>query len=542
MYERAVFLVRIAKNTKYDTAKSERAFMSGVLTLTVSTVIVKIIGLAYKIPLLSVLGTDGMGYFNTAYEIFALLCGVSTSGMPIAVSMLVSSAYESGNSARARGIFKTSSALLLTKGVLFSASLALLARPIARSVGNSEAYLALLAISPALLFTCISGAIRGYFQGRRMMLPTAVSQLTEALGKLIIGVTFAIFAIRMGFGVASAAAFAVLGVSVGSLMSAVYLVIKKRIDREALPTPKERSQKTGKYFFELLRISLPITACSALTGSTRIIDMALIMRRLQDIGVTSAASNRIYGAYTTLALPIFGLVPAFVPPITESLIPRLSAAVETNNKLEERYAVSGAARLTVFLAMPASMGLALYSRDIIALLFGREAEALEIASPLLSMLGASVLFSCLVTATNAMLQSYRRVVLPMISLGAGAVVKAVSAYFLIGNPEIGVMGAPISTLLCNVTVLSINLCFITSCVSGKTGILMQLPKPFFASVISMLASYAVYIPLKNTLAGSSVAFIGAFCIAILVYVVLCFWFGVINKNDISILKINKKES
>ena len=346
----------------------------------------------------------------------------------------------------------------------------------------------------------------------------------------------------------NAAAFGILGLSAGTLISAIYLLILK-LFRDKRDRWAELSAASQKITLDkehgvgaLIRLAIPITLSSTVLGVTKIADMALIMRRLQDIGVTSAASNRIYGAYTTLALPIFGLVPAFVPPITESLIPRLSAAVETNNKLEERYAVSGAARLTVFIAMPASMGLALYSRDIIALLFGREAEALEIASPLLSMLGASVLFSCLVTATNAMLQSYRRVVLPMISLGAGAVVKAVSAYFLIGNPEIGVMGAPISTLLCNVTVLSINLCFITSCVSGKTGILIQLPKPFFASVISMLASYAVYIPLKNTLAGSSVAFIGAFCIAILAYVVLCFWFRVINKNDISILKINKKES
>ena len=542
MYEWAVFWVKIAKNSKYDTAISERTFMSGVLTLTVSTVIVKIIGLAYKIPLLSVLGTDGMGYFNTAYEVFALLCGVSTSGMPIAVSMLVASAYESGNSARARGIFRTSSALLLTKGVLFSASLALLAGPVANAVGNADAYLALLAISPALLFSCIAGAIRGYFQGRRIMLPTAISQLTEALGKLIIGVTFAVIATKMGFGVASAAAFAVLGVSIGSMLSAIYLIVKKQMDREALLTKRDSDQKTGKYFFELLRISLPITACSALTGATRIIDMALIMRRLQDIGVSAASSNKIYGAYTTLALPIFGLVPAFVPPITESLIPRLSAAAETKNKLEEKHAVSGAARLTVFLAMPASMGLVLYSEDIIALLFGRGTEALDVAAPLLSALGASVLFSCLVTTTNAMLQSYRRVVLPMVSLGAGAAVKAVSAYFLIGNPDIGVMGAPVSTLLCNVTVLSINLCFVSSCFSGRTGILAQLPKPFFASVISMLASYAAYIPLKKAFDGSSIAFVCAFCIAISTYVFLCVYFGVVNKNDISMIRINKKES
>lgn len=536
---RRCFSVKSVKRVKYDSSGSERAFMSGVLVLTVSTVIVKIIGLAYKIPLLSVLGADGMGYFNTAYEIFALLCGISTSGMPVAVSMLVSSAREAGNGARARGIYRTSAALLLTKGVLFSAGLALLAEPVARTVGNPQAYLAILAISPALLFTCVAGAVRGYFQGCRVMLPTAISQLTEALGKLIIGVAFAYAAVRAGMGIAVASAFAVLGVSLGSVLSAAYLLIRKRTEGREIYETGEKKEKATKYFFELLRISLPITLCSALTGCTRVIDMTLIMRRLQDIGVSSAESNRIYGVYTTLALPIFGLVPAFVPPITESLIPRLSAAVESKHRAEEARAVSGAARLTVFLAMPASMGIALYSKQIISLLFGGSTEAILVAAPLLSALGASVLFSCLITATNAILQSYRRVLLPIISLAVGALVKAVSAYILIGNPSVGVMGAPISTFLSNATVLAINLYFVSKSLSGRTGILRQLPKPFFASVVAMLASYAAYLPIERLTDGGAAAFLVALAVAVAAYFVLCVLLGVVSRDDIKIIKRKK---
>lgn len=515
--------------------------MSGVLVLTASTVIVKIIGLAYKIPLLSVLGADGMGYFNTAYEIFALLCGVSATGMPVAVSMLISSACEAGNSAHARGIYKTSSALLLTKGVLFSAFLAVLARPIAEAVGNPKAYFAILAISPALLFSCLSGAVRGYFQGLRIMLPTAVSQLTEALGKLVMGVGFAALAIGRGADTEVAAAFAVLGVSVGGLVSALYLFVRKKADGERLRRGNNgEAREHGKYFFEILRISLPITVCSALTGCTRIIDMTLIMRRLRDIGVSLASANKIYGAYTTLALPIYGLVPAFVPPITESLIPRLSAAIEVKRRDEEKRAIAGAARLTVFIAMPASMGITLYSGQIISLLFGRDADAAAIAAPLLSALGASVLLSCLITASNAVLQSYRRVLLPIISLAAGAAVKAVSAYLLIGNPAVGVMGAPISTFLCNLCVLLLNLVFLSRCAHGVSGIFAQLPKPFFASAVAMLASYAVYLPIDTLTEGTNLAFVTALFAAAAVYFALCVTLGVVSRDDIKIIKKDKK--
>ena len=455
---------------KSDNMGSERAFMSGVVALTASTVIVKIIGLAYKIPLISILGAEGMGYFNTAYEIFALLCGVSTSGLPIAVSMLVSASRETGDSSRERGVYRTSFALLVTKGLLFSALLMLFADPLSHFLGNTDAYYAILAISPALLFSCVSGAIRGYFQGCRIMSPTAISQLTEAVVKLVFGVAFAAIFISSGASVPIAAAFAVLGVSIGSFLSAVFLLIRKR--KEGVVKNKDK-KKPGGYFFALLRISLPITASSALIGGTRMIDMAMIMKMLPRIGISSARANEIYGSYTTLALPIFLLAPAFIPPITENLIPRLSAAVASGATYEQKRAVQNAIRLTVFIAMPASIGIAMYSRQILSLLFSGQTDAINISAPLLSVLGASVLFSCLITTVTSVLQSYGRVMLPIIALIAGVLVKAISAYMLMGNAEIGILGAPISTLLSNIAALGLDIMFLRVVVGENTGMFFR---------------------------------------------------------------------
>ena len=510
------------KTVKRKTGDGERAFMSGVLILSFSTVIVKIIGLAYKIPLMSVLGAEGMGYFNTAYEIFALLCGISTSGLPIAISMLVSAARGKGDAAEPSGIFKASSALLLTKGAIMSCSLAIFARQVAELVGNPQAYLSILAISPSIFFCCAAGAIRGYFQGCKEMLPTAISQLTEAFSKLGFGVGFAALAIARGANIPTAAAFAVLGVSVGSLLSAVYLCVRKW--RE--PTPEHEKRRRG-YFLPLIRISLPITLCSALVGATRIIDMTLLMRRLTDIGVSSAEANRIYGSYTTLALPIFGLVPAFIPPITESLIPRLSEAVSSKNGDEARRAVAKAMQLTAFVCIPASLGITVYSRQIIGVLFGNEPEALRIAAPMLSMLGASVALSCFITTSNAVLHSYGRVFLPIASLGVGAVVKAVSAYFFIGNPQIAEMGAPISTLLSNAAVLCLLLLFVRG-VCGKAGIAAALPRVMLGAIASVALSYALYAPLSARL-GETPAFLLALVLAVLAYLAASFVLGTLRE-------------
>ncbi len=514
--------------------------MSGVFALTLSTVIVKIIGLAYKIPLISLLGAEGMGYFNSAYEIYALLCGVCTSGLPVAISMLVSSSRELGEQERSVGIFKTSSALMITKGVLVSGGLAVFAAPIAKHVGNTDAYLSILAISPALLFACVSGAARGYFQGCRVMSPTAISQLLEAVGKLFFGVAFAYLGLKMGMSVPVSSALAVLGVTVGGLLSAVYIYIRKRAVINRMRVSDKRSAVSARYIPSLLRISLPITLGSVLMGSSRVADMTLIMRRLQAVGVSAAEANRIYGAYTTLALPVFSLVPAFIPPITESLIPRLSAAADTGDICEQKNAVNNAVRLTVFLAIPASMGIFVYSKDIMSLLFRGQEQAVELCAPLLSCLGVSVLLSCLVTTVSAILQSYKRVMLPIIAVAVGAAVKIVSGYILIGDTRFGAMGAPLSTLAFNLSTLALELFFLHRVAPSGASALRQVPKPILASSAAIAVSYLAY-SLAHRLNDSVYFTFGtAIASAVVVYVTLCCLLGVVSREDLSVLSKKRR--
>lgn len=519
---------------------SERTFMTGVLLLSASTVIVKIIGLAYKIPLLSILGTEGMGYFNSAYEIYAMLCVIATAGIPVAMSILISGYVEKGDMLGAQRIYKTASLVLCGFGFVGSALLCALSRPIAVLVGNPDAYYCILAISPALLFACVSGAVRGYFQGRRNMLPTALSQLAEALGKLLLGVSLASWAIKRGMSTPVASAFAVLGIVIGGMVSAAYLLVVKLADRRKSRELLTKELPRESFLARILRIAFPITLGAALLGITRIIDMTLIMRRLQHIGISTAAANEIYGSYTTLALPVFSLIPALITPVSESLIPRLSAAVETGENNEQRAAVEKSVKLTALLGMPASMGITLYSGQILGLIFPNQSEAVSIAAPLLSALGISVLFSCLITTTNAMLQAYRRVLLPIASMAVGAIVKTVSAYFLIGTASIGELGAPISTLLCNLTVVGMNMFFADRIVPSGTSVSKLLIRPFFASLAAISLSTVAYIPTVRATDSESVAFLAALICACVAYLAFALLFGALSKEDIAALPVIDK--
>lgn len=541
-------MARELKKKKHQGFMRERnadGFMSGVLVLSLSTVIVKITGLAYKIPMISYLGAEGMGYFNSAYEIYAMLCVIATAGLPVALSLLISANRERGAGEAVRRIDSSATAVFLLLGGVGTAFLLIFAKPIAGAVGNEQAFFCILAIAPALFFVCFSSAIRGFFQGFHQMLPTAISQLIEALGKLIFGVWFASIALRQGFETPMVAAAAILGLSLGTLLSAFYLWVKKVCFRksEKYRLPQEGRENYGDGISTLFRIAFPITLSAGILSLTRIVDMAWIMRRLQDIGRSATEANEIYGAYTTLAVPVFSLIPSLIAPISMALVPQLSAAIERKSAESQALLVHRAIRLTTLLAMPASMGIAVYAHPILSILFSKEKEAIAVAAPLLSVLAFSILFSGLITTTNAILQSYRRVVVPIISMSVGALAKTISAYFLIGNASVGIYGAPISTLLCDVTVCLINLRLITSAVPENKraeGVWQVYYKPMIASFLAICASLSVYWPLFRGTGMIAPAFLSAVFVAGIVYVGLAVLFKIVTAEDIAILPMGNK--
>ena len=516
---------------------------TGVLLLSLSTVLVKIIGLAYKIPMISLLGAEGMGYFNSAYEIYALLCIIATAGLPIALSMRVSVSLERGERAEISHIYRSAMALFVAIGTIGGAVMLTFADSIARWLENPFCAPAIRAISPALLCICVSSAVRGYFQGFGKMLPSAISQLIEALGKLILGVFFAKWARDAGYDVATSAAFGILGVSVGTLLSLVYLLaLKHRNDkRERAETPGGVRAKSGEGSLgSLLRIAIPITLSSAILGVTRLADMALIMRRLQDIGYSAAGANVIYGSYTTLAVPIFNLLPSLIAPIALAVVVKLSAAIESGSVTGAQKILSVALRISVLFSMPASLAIAVYSPQILGLLFSGSADAISIAAPLLSILGASVLFSCLITTTNAILQAYGRATVPMIAMSVGAALKIISAYILIGIDGIGAYGAPISTLICDLTITAINFYYINKCTKESVGVARLYLRPLAASLSMITVSFAGYILLQRLGGGESISFIFAAALGVIAYVFFSLAFGAIEREDIIALPLGER--
>lgn len=444
--------------------EKNKGFASGVSILAVSALLVKIIGLFYRIPLLGRLGTEGMGYFNTAYELYALFCVISTAGLPVAMSVLISGSLSEGRGGAVKRIFRVSLLAFVCIGAIGSVVLFGFAEPLAAFLKNDEAAACIRMISPTVFFICLSSAYRGYFQGKRDMTPTAVSQVIEAAGKLFLGLLFASVAISRGASLPTVAASAALGLTVGAAVSVLYLWTRKMIsDRKHPVIPVEGEVAERRVLSRLLYTAVPITLSAGVISLTKCIDLALILRRLQAAGMSAAEANSFYGCYSTLAVPVFNMLPSLATSVALSAVPALAAALGRGRDGEEEVGrVSlDALRMTLYVSIPAALGLAVFSGDVLGLLFGSQPEAVAMATPWLSCLALSVPASCLITVTGAMLQAAGRADRPVISMLLGAGAKTALAYILIGIPSVGLMGAPISTLLCDAVIVISNLVFIT---------------------------------------------------------------------------------
>ncbi len=520
---------------------SQKRFAFGVTALTLSVIVVKIIGLIYKIPLLKILGAEGMGYFNAAYEIYALFFVVSTAGLPIAVSILISESLASGKGRNVDKIHKVSFALFAVIGVIGSLVMGFGASWLSGLLEIPKASFAIFAISPTILLVCISGAMRGLFQGYQNMKPTAVSQVIEALGKLLLGLLFAVIAKKTGRSIEICAAYAALGITAGSLLSAVYLLFSKHLPCFVCTSTLHltETEATGHILRRLMLLAIPVTLSSSLSGLTRVVDMSMIFRRLQTVGYESSAVAAMYGSYSTLAVPIYNLPSSLVAGISLSLVPMLTEAAEGKKTKQSSELVESSLKMCLFLSLPCSVGMALFSRPILSLLFVGEESSVALASPLLSALAFSVCSSCLMGVTNAILQAYRKAMLPIFSMLVGTAVKIVSAYVLIGIPSVGMYGAAISTLLCNVVAVGMNLYFIDRNVGAKYNILKLAVSPTLASFLSIGSGFAIWCLLHAKIPSTSV-FLLSMALCVLFYLWIGGQLGVYGSREVKMLPGGEK--
>lgn len=434
----------------------KKSILGGALLLSAAGLVVKVIGMLYKLPLATLLREEGMGYFNSAYTVYSFFLLLSTAGLPIAVSILVSTALSTPSSGRGEAIriLRVTLAVFSVVGLVCCLLLIFLADQFAALIGNRPAASSIAAIAPALFFVCIISALRGYFQGCGNMMPTAFSQIVEAGGKLIFGILLARWALMRYHDASSGAAFAILGVTIGSALALICMIpVWGREARRAhslMPVTKKPARKIAA---RLCKIALPVTVSSSVMSLAGLLDLFVVLRRLTDAGYTEGVANRLYGSYSGLAVTLCNMPTVLITPIACSAVPLLSAAWANKKTKKAASIMLTALRCTVLIGAPASIGLAVLANPLLRLLFDHTMA--DAAAPLLTCLSPSVLFVALVNVSGALLQAAGKVKTPIFTMAVGAAVKLISAWFLLG--KYGIYGAPVSTILCYVIIAMLNL-------------------------------------------------------------------------------------
>jgi len=516
-------------------SNTDHKLVTGAVFLAASGMIVKVLGLVCKIPLVHIIGDRGMGYYNCAYTIYNLLYILCGTGIPVAVSILVSEGAAKGDRKGVFLIFRTVFFAILPVGLLGAGFLLFSSHSLARWIGNPPAYIAISVMAPVFLFSCLSGALRGYFQGRMDMMPTGISQLAEAGAKTLFGVGFAYYGVRRSLPLAGCAALALIGIAFGSMLSALYLFLLS-IVKGAWKREDGKSSYTVKSILKkLLSIALPVTMGSLVISLSNFIDLTLIMRLLPQTGMDSESANLIYGNYTGLAVPLFNLPPVIILPIAYAAVPKLTALRQAKQNDAIGKLSEAALKAASIFTIPAVLGLFVLSKEVLLILFERQ-SALR-AAPLLTLLAPAVFFVGIVTVTNSLLQAAGKQFLPVFSMLCGGAVKFLVGILLI--PKIGIAGAPIGTLACYLVIAVCNLIFTVKYCRLRLRFFSVFWSPLAASLGGVLTGKLLYIAFSAHLGVRWAGMVGILATA-LVYGVLLICFGTLCEKELAMLPIPQK--
>lgn len=517
----------------------KQTFLAGTAILAAAVAAVKLIGFFYKIPLNNILGAEGKTYFNTAYEIYNVLLTVSTAGLPLAISKLTSEAHAQGRENEKRKIFRTAIWLFFGLGLAGALLMFFGAAALADFQNNEAAYWPIRALAPAVFCVCLLACMRGYTQGQGNMKPTAISQVLEALCKLGIGLPLAWYLLNtLGMGLEFGAAGAILGVTIGTVASMLFLIayLGTHPNRtESLDTPRS----SGVLMKRILAIGVPITLSNSAMSIITLVDTKVILGQLQHaLGMSEDAASILKGQYS-YAMDMPNMVASFVYPVTMSLIPFAAAALARKDTGGAARIISSAFRLIAILALPAGIGLSVLSTPIMRLVLPAQPEDALAAGPHLQLLGIACIFICVMILTNAILQTYGKEKLPIFTVIIGGVVKVVMNYILVGNPDINIHGAPVSTLCCYMVIAGLNLFFVWKYSPEKPRYFGIFAKPVMASVLMGAAAWAGYGFLDRALeaggasyVGNAAATLGGILVGVIVYFVLVIALRILRAEDL----------
>ena len=530
---------------------TEKSLVKGAAVLAAAGIIVKVFGAAFRILLASFITDQGMAYYSPAYYIYAVLLVVSTSGIPIAISRMVSERYAIGRFDEADRVFRISRWLMIGLGAAGFIVLFFFAGAIASATRLEGSELAMQATAPALLLVPIMSSYRGYFQGQQLMAPTALSQTVEQIFRVVFGLLLAVLLMRGTLFAASftdlqrGAAGGCFGASAGAVgglavMIFIYLLARKELKQRIRRSTGGDRESAGSILKSIILIAVPITIGATLMPLVNLVDATVVNTRLLHAGFEPSVAKALYGQLTGFCEPIVALPQVLMSAIVMSIVPMVAAANKVNDTERLHGTISLGLRMSTIIAFPCAIGLIILAKPALTMLFFTQKESAANAAPSLQVLGASFILLALITIMTGILQGVGKQGYPVINLFIGLLFKVVLTWVLVGQPEINVVGAPLGTMAAYLIAAALDLICVIRFTSVKLPFHLMITKPFVSAAVMGIFVWGAYKGLVWLTGSNTLSTLAAIVIGVAVYGVMIIRTKTILREEMMELSIGRK--
>ena len=572
------------KTSKFNKPVSQ-SFLKGAMVLTISMVLVKFCGLVQKVLLTNLYSTMGESYgefgsglFANAYELYVPLFTLATIGFPIAISRMVCEAYSKGRYKDVRRTFKVAKPLFIIMGSICFLLMTAGGFVYVKYIDSPYSLPAILMLAPTIFFGCLVSVYRGYFEGLRNMTPTAVSEVIEAITKILLGVVGSYLVINIGlrefsetnsiFGLSFttkdeafrtllsfSVAASIFGITAGSFFSFLYLKLRYSVKRGDIPkaiyllSPEPAPKKT--IFKNMVSFALPVGVGAIAMSFANSIDAALLNRILRnmvdsfpnellsvypdlkkEIFTTKTAHTCIWGYYSS-CLTILSIVAAVTQVFGTSAMPNVAAAYTKGDKRELKKSIETVIRLSSIFAFPCGIGLTVLSKPILSLVYFSNPNIPMYGASVLQLMGISSIFMGLCTPVCSMLQGVGKAKSTMMIYVFGTSFKVLISYFFARNININIAGTAIGSLISNLLMCITAAFLLMRYTKVRLDFLPVLIKPFFSSVMCGVSAWLCYYKFSLNVLISVV-------ISAIIYLAFLFILHAFSKDEIKMALNCKK--
>ncbi|MDF2502964.1 MULTISPECIES: polysaccharide biosynthesis protein [Clostridium] len=502
----------------------KQSLIRGTVILGIAGIFARFLGIFFRWPLIMLIGDEGIGYYQMSYPMYMFFIATA-SGIPVAISKMVSERNAMGDKDGAILVLRKALILMFIIGGGFTTFILIFSNSLIDFLNwDKKSYYSLIAIALAPLFISVVSAFRGFFQGMQNMNPTAISQIFEQLGRVIVGVGLAY--ILLPRGIEYSAGGAAFGAVAGAVVAGIYLISKYISVRKEFKVVSHK--KNHDIMSKLLYIAIPISLGSAVSSIMGLLDSIIVPQKLLIAGFNYKQATIIYGQLTGKAFVLVNVPLTLSIALCASLVPIISEAYILNRKKEVLNKLQSAIKVSMVIAIPSLCGLFFMSRPILNLIFPGHGDGYLI----LKYLSICIPFIVLAQTSTAILQGIGKYFYPVINLFLGCVVKVTITLFLVPIPEINVYGAIVGTILGYMTAAMLNIRLVKKCLNVKISFYDSIIKPAYASIIMVITVVFIYSNVYNNTMSNGIACFVAIFLGVIIYLILILVFGIFSYSQI----------